>query len=251
MKFKTLSSGSKGNSSIVMCGNINLLIDTGISFLSLKTSLNNLGKKIDDITGILITHCHKDHTKGLTTIIKNTSLKVLIPEKMYPELSDILPRNRVIFIKDNNKLLDVNIKLIHTSHDVDCSVGYIIEYHGKSLVYITDTGYLSKRVLNNITNKNIYLIESNHDEEMLMNGPYPPFLKQRVISDKGHLSNRVTAEYLSEVVGNDTKYVLLAHLSEKNNTPELAFKTAKKAIKNHKIDLMIAKQDEESKLVEV
>ena len=73
MKFKTLSSGSKGNSSIVICGNITLLIDAGISFLSLKTSLNSLGKKIDDITGILITHCHKDHTKGLSTIIKNTS----------------------------------------------------------------------------------------------------------------------------------------------------------------------------------
>lgn len=251
MKFITLSSGSKGNSSIVMCGNINLIIDAGISFLSLKSSLNKLNKKIDDITGILITHCHKDHTKGLPTIIKNTALKVLIPEKMYPELSDMVPKNRVIFIKDNNKLLDVNIKLIHTSHDVDCSVGYIIEYQKKSLVYITDTGYLSKKVLNSITNKNIYLIESNHDEEMLMNGPYPPFLKQRVISDKGHLSNRVTAEYLNEVVGDDTKYVLLAHLSEKNNTPDLAFKTSKEAIKNHKISLMIAKQDEESELVEV
>lgn len=251
MKFKTLSSGSKGNCAIVICGNINLLIDIGISFLSLKTSLNNMNKKVEDITGILITHCHKDHTKGLTTIIKNTSLKVLIPEKMYPELSDIVPKNRVVFIKDNNKLLDVNIKLIHTSHDVECSVGYIIEYQNKSLVYITDTGYLSRRVLSSITNKNIYLIESNHDEEMLMNGPYPPFLKQRVISDKGHLSNRVTAEYLKEVVGNETKYILLAHLSEKNNTPDLAFKTTKKAIQNHKIDLMIAKQDEESKLIEV
>ena len=251
MKFKTLSSGSKGNCAIVICGNINLLIDIGISFLSLKTSLNNMNKKVEDITGILITHCHKDHTKGLSTVIKNTSLKVLIPEKMYPELSDIVPKNRVVFIKDNNKLLDVNIKLIHTSHDVECSVGYIIEYQNKSLVYITDTGYLSRRVLSSITNKNIYLIESNHDEEMLMNGPYPPFLKQRVISDKGHLSNRVTAEYLKEVVGNETKYILLAHLSEKNNTPDLAFKTTKKAIQNHKIDLMIAKQDEESKLIEV
>lgn len=251
MKFKTLSSGSKGNCAIVICGNIVLLIDAGISFLSLKESMKKLNKTVDDITGILITHCHKDHTKGLTTIIKNTSLKVLIPEEMYEELDDIVPRNRVIFIKDNNKLLDVNIKLIHTSHDVKCSVGYIIDYHEKSLVYITDTGYLNKRVLSNITNKNIYLIESNHDEEMLMNGPYPPFLKQRVISDRGHLSNRATAEYLKEVVGTDTKYILLAHLSEKNNNPELALKSAKSAIKNKSIDLIIAKQDEESKLIEV
>ena len=251
MKFRTFSSGSKGNSSIVICGNIVLLIDAGISFLSLKESMKNLNKKIDDITGILITHCHKDHTKGLAVILKNTSLKVLIPEKMYEELKDIVPKNRVIFIKDNNKLLDVNIKLLHTSHDVNCSVGYIIEYLGKSLVYITDTGYLSKRVLTSITNKNIYLIESNHDEEMLMNGPYPPFLKQRVISDKGHLSNRVTSEYLKEVVGKDTEYVLLAHLSEKNNTEELAYNSSKKVLKNKNIELMIARQDEESSLIEV
>ena len=251
MKFRTFSSGSKGNSSIVICGNIILLIDAGISFLSLKESMKNLNKKVDDITGILITHCHKDHTKGLATILKNTSLKVLIPEKMYDELRDIVPKNRVIFIKDNNKLLDVNIKLIHTSHDVNCSVGYIIEHLDKSLVYITDTGYLSKRVLNSITNKNIYLIESNHDEEMLMNGPYPPFLKQRVISDKGHLSNRATSEYLKELVGKDTKYILLAHLSEKNNTEELAFNSSKKVLKNKRVELMIARQDEESSLIEV
>jgi phosphoribosyl 1,2-cyclic phosphodiesterase len=251
MIFRTFSSGSKGNSSIVICGNIVLLIDAGISFLSLKESMKNLNKKVDDITGILITHCHKDHTKGLATILKNTSLKVLIPDKMYDELKDIVPKNRVIFIKDNNKLLDVSIKLIHTSHDVNCSVGYIIEYLDKSLVYITDTGYLSKKVLNSITNKNIYLIESNHDEEMLMNGPYPPFLKQRVISDKGHLSNRATSEYLKEVVGKDTKYILLAHLSEKNNTEELAFNSSKEVLKNKKVELMIARQDEESSLIEV
>ena len=251
MKFKTLSSGSKGNSSIVICGNITLLIDAGISFLSLKTSLNSLGKKIDDITGILITHCHKDHTKGLSTIIKNTSLKVLIPEKMYPELKELVPKNRVIFIKDNNKLLDVNIKLIHTSHDVECSVGYIIEYQNKSLVYITDTGYLSRRVLSSITNKNIYLIESNHDEEMLMNGPYPPFLKQRVVGDEGHLSNRQTCEYLKQIVGANTKYVFLAHISEKNNTQELVYNEASKVLKDKKIEIVIATQEEESKLLEI
>ena len=253
MKFRTFSSGSKGNSSIVICGNIILLIDAGISFLSLKESMKNLNKKVDDITGILITHCHKDHTKGLATILKNTSLKVLIPEKMYDELRDIVPKNRVIFIKDNNKLLDVNIKLIHTSHDVNCSVGYIIEHLDKSLVYITDTGYLSKRVLNSITNKNIYLIESNHDEEMVMEGPYPYILKQRVLSDKGHLSNITTAGYLQELVGNHTEKIILAHISENNNTEELALNTTLEALQEKNIDLpvLVAKQYESLEEVEV
>ncbi|MBR4618148.1 MAG: MBL fold metallo-hydrolase [Bacilli bacterium] len=251
MKFKTLASGSKGNSSVVMCGDIKLLIDAGISFLSLKEKLKKDNISIEDITAILITHSHQDHIKGLASLIKNTSLKVLIPEKMYDELSNIVPPNKVVYLKEKNKIKNVEIELIHTSHDVACSVGYIITYENKSLVYITDTGYLNRKVLKKITNKSLYLIESNHDEEMLMNGPYPPFLKQRVISDYGHLSNRTTASYLKEVTGDATKYVILAHLSEKNNTEELAYSTTSEALKNKEIDISIARQSEESKLIEV
>lgn len=251
MKFKTLASGSKGNCSIVICDNIKLIIDIGISYLSLKRKLEDLNISIDDITGILITHSHNDHIKGLASIIKRTNIKIFIPERMYEELSSIVPSNRIIYLKDNNSLKDVTINLIHTSHDVACSVGYIIAYKEKSLVYITDTGYINRKILPQITNKNIYLIESNHDEEMLMNGPYPPFLKQRVIGDYGHLSNKTTASYLQKIVGENTEYILLAHLSEKNNTEELAYETTKTALNNAKIDISIARQDEESKLIEV
>jgi phosphoribosyl 1,2-cyclic phosphodiesterase len=169
---------------------------------------------------------------------------------MYEEIQNIVPKNRVIFIKDKNKLTNVNIELIHTSHDVPCSVGFIITYDGKTLVHITDTGYINKKILPKITDKDLYLIESNHDEEMLMNGPYPPFLKQRVVGDEGHLSNRQTCEYLKQIVGKNTKYVFLAHISEKNNTHELVLKEAEKVLKKD-IEILIATQDEESKLIEV
>ena len=139
----------------------------------------------------------------------------------------------------------------HTSHDVICSVGFMITYDNKTLVHITDTGYLNKRILPKITNKDIVLIESNHDEEMLMNGPYPPFLKQRVVGDEGHLSNRQTCEYLKQIVGDNTKYVFLAHISEKNNTHEKVREEAEKIIKNKNLEILIATQDEESKLLEV
>lgn len=251
LKFKTLASGSKGNCAIVLCNNINLIIDAGVSYLTLKRNLEENQLDFSSFSGILITHSHSDHIKGLSSIIKHTKLKVLIPEAMYQELKEIIPNDRIIFIKDKNKLEDVEIDLIHTSHDTNCSVGYIITYNQKSLVYITDTGYINRKFLKMIEKKDIYLIESNHDETMLMNGPYPPFLKQRVLSDRGHLSNETTSSYLKQIVGGNTKYVLLAHLSEKNNTEELAYTTTKEKLADKNIEILIAYQDKPSPLIEV
>lgn len=146
---------------------------------------------------------------------------------------------------------DVNIELIHTSHDAPCSVGFIINYNNKSMVYVTDTGYINRKYLNKMTKKDLYLIESNHDEVMLMDGPYPRFLKERVISDKGHLSNKTTSKYLRKLVGDNTKYVILAHISEKNNTEELAYECTRKELENTNIEIIIAKQHEESQMIEV
>lgn len=251
LKFKILASGSKGNCAIVLCQDINLIIDVGISYLKIKNYLEDNNLSFSSFSGILITHSHSDHIKGLSSIIKHTKLKILIPEEMYPELKEIVPLNRIVFIKDKNSLKDVKIDLIHTSHDTACSVGYIITYHKKSLVYITDTGYINRKYLKMMTSKDIYLIESNHDEQMLMNGPYPPFLKQRVIGDRGHLSNETTSNYLQQIIGENTKYILLAHLSEKNNTEELAYNTTKEKLKNPNIKIMIAQQDKPSPLIEV
>ena len=145
----------------------------------------------------------------------------------------------------------IEIELIHTSHDTDYSVGFIITEKEKSMVYVTDTGYINRKFLAKMKNKDIYIIESNHDEAMLMDGPYPRFLKERVISDKGHLSNKTTARYLKQSVGEKTKYIVLAHLSEKNNTEELAYKETKEAVNNDNIKIIVAKQDEESELLEV
>ncbi len=251
MKVKTIASGSKGNCSIVLCNKTNLIIDMGISYLTLKRSLEENSLSFNDITGILITHSHKDHTKGLLSLIKHTKIKVYIPEKMYDELKEIVPKERCVFITDNFNINDVEIELIHTSHDTASSVGYIITFNNKSLVYVTDTGYINRKYLAKMTEKDIYIIESNHDEIMLMDGPYPRFLKERVISDKGHLSNKTTAKYLKKIIGKNTKYILLAHLSETNNTEELALNTTKEEINNQNIEVLVAKQNEESPMIEV
>ena len=217
MKVKTIASGSKGNCTIVLCEHANIIIDMGISYLTLKRSLEANSLSFQDFSGILITHCHKDHTKGLKTLLDKTPLKVYIPEKMYDSLKDIVPYPKCVMIDDNFFIEDVQIELIHTSHDAPYSVGYIIEAQGKSLVYVTDTGYINRKYLAKMVGKDAYIIESNHDEVMLMDGPYPRFLKDRVISDKGHLSNKTTAKYLKKIVGKNTKNIILAHLSEKNN----------------------------------
>ena len=251
MKFKTIASGSKGNCSIVLCDNTNLIIDMGISYLTLKRSLEENSLSFADFTGILITHCHKDHTSGLTSLIKHTNLEVYIPEEMYDSLKEYVPYAKCKFIEDKFNINDVEIELIHTSHDAPYSVGYIIEHNNKSLVYVTDTGYINRKYLNKMVNKNLYLIESNHDEIMLMDGPYPRFLKERVISDKGHLSNKTTAGYLKKIVGPNTKQIMLAHLSEKNNTEEKALESIEEINLDKSIKVNIARQHEESELIEV
>lgn len=251
MKFKTIASGSKGNCSIVLCNETKIIIDMGISYLTLKKSLEENSLSFDQFTGILITHNHKDHINGLASLVKKTNLSVFIPQDMYDGLKEFLPKDRCIFVDDIFNINGVKIELIHTSHDAPCSVGFIISHQEKSMVYVTDTGYINRKYLNKMTKKDLYLIESNHDEIMLMDGPYPRFLKERVISDTGHLSNKTTSKYLKKIVGENTKYVILAHISEKNNTEDLAYECTKNELGDTKIKIIVAKQYEESPLIEV
>lgn len=251
MKVQTIASGSKGNCTIVLCNDTNLIIDMGISYLTLKNSLEENSLSFDIFNGILITHCHKDHTKGLSSLIKKTNIPVYIPEKMYDSIKEYVPYPRCIIIDDEFYINDIKINLLHTSHDAPCSVGFIIRNNDKSLVYITDTGYINRKILNNIVGKDCYIIESNHDEVMLMDGPYPRFLKERVISDKGHLSNITTAKYLKKIVGKNTKNIILAHRSETNNTEEKILEAINNVELDKNINIYIARQNEEGPLIEV
>ena len=251
MKFKVLASGSKGNCTVIMTDEAKIIIDMGISYQTLKKSLEEDSLSLNDFTGILITHCHKDHTNGLASLVKHTKLKVYIPIKMYDSLKELISKDDCIFIEDNFKINDIKIELIHTSHDAPASVGYIIENNNKSLVYVTDTGYINRKYLNKMTEKECYIIESNHDEKMLMDGPYPRFLKERVISDKGHLSNTTTAKYLQKIIWDNTKRIVLAHWSETNNTEELAYNTTKDLLNDKDIEVLVAKQHESTPIIEV
>lgn len=252
MKIKVLASGSKGNSTLIRTDKINLLIDCGVTYQYLSNELEKVDMTPKDLDAILITHTHSDHIKGLSSLVKKTGLKVFILEEMLDEIKSKVPYDNINYYTNPLYIEDLKIELIRISHDVD-GVGFIIESNGRNLVYITDTGYINRKYLPKMKNKNVYVIESNHDEEMLMEGPYPYILKQRVISDHGHLSNNTTASYLQEIIGDRTSKIVLAHISENNNTEELAYKTTKDMLEENNLDkeVIIAKQYESLDEIEV
>ena len=165
----------------------------------------------------------------------------------YIENYELIDKN-IINIKD------MTIEVIKTSHDASDSNGYIVNNNDNSIVYITDTGYINKKYYDKLKNKDVYIMESNHDIEMLNNGSYPYELRKRIYGDKGHLSNLDSSKYLSDFIGDKTKYIMLAHLSEENNTEELAYSTLVEKLtnKNCLIDnIIICRQNEETEVVEV
>lgn len=245
MKITILGSGSKGNSTLIEIENIKILIDVGFSYRTLKEKLASIHVDPLTIDYILITHDHSDHIYGLKTYLKNYKPFVYMSKKIADAFFDYKYEN-LIYIEDELKINDITITTLETSHDATDSCGYLITYKDESLVQITDTGYINPKILNQIMNKTYYIFESNHDINMLLNGKYPIHLQHRILSDRGHLSNDLAGSYLARIVGPDTKKVVLAHLSEENNTPELALDTVKEKLKeqNVKVDLITASQYE-------
>ena len=255
MKVCLLSSGSKGNSCLVISNNTKILIDIGTTSTYVINELDKLNIKPDEINAILITHNHVDHIHGLKSFIKKYKTKVYVTEKLLGLLEEEIGSFDYELYQDKQAIIgDLRINTIRTSHDAGEQMGFIIKDNKKSMVYITDTGYINNKYYEDLSNKNLYILESNHDVLMLKNGPYPYFLQQRVLSDKGHLSNDQASNYLCKFIGDNTKTIVLAHLSEKNNTPEKALETLNKHLDDNNIkfnNIIIAKQNEPTKVIEV
>lgn len=229
MKICVLASGSKGNVTYIETDKTKSLIDIGMSCKYVEDKLKEINVNPSEIQRIFITHAHSDHINGLRVFLKKYNPTVYLTEKMEEEINLII--DSTIYITKETQIEDLTIIPIKTSHDANDSQGYVFKSNNKSLMYMTDTGYIHTKNFSKLKNHDIYILESNHDVEMLMNGKYPYHLKQRILGDKGHLSNKDSAYYLSEFTTDKTKKVILAHLSENNNDKDKALEAYHKAFK--------------------
>lgn len=242
-KVIPLFSGSSGNSVYIKYGEDEVLIDAGVSCKMLSNALNSIGTDLQNIKALFITHEHSDHIKGLEVISKNFNIPVYINEKSLKAIQDtctnsVISKNACVKnALDYADIGEIHADIFKTPHDASGSVGYRFTFSdGTSLGYATDIGYITKSIASSLFGCNTVLLESNHDVQMLKNGPYPFYLKERILSAKGHLSNADCAAFLPFLYKNGTKKVILSHLSEHNNTPYIAYGTSLDALSEAGID---------------
>ena len=241
--FYNLFSSSSGNCSYIETESTKLLIDCGLSAKKIEESLKQLNSSLSKINGILITHEHSDHTKALKTICKNYDIPVYANKLTWQNMTkcgEISSDLKFHFEKEESKIFDdVVVNSFGVSHDAINPQFYTFECEGKRVSILTDTGYVSDKMIDYVKDSHTIVYESNHEENVLLSGPYPWTTKQRILSDMGHLSNTDSANYLTKIVGDNTKNVFLAHLSEQNNTKELARMAADMTLKHKDIDCIL------------
>ena len=239
MKVCVLSSGSKGNSTLVITDKVKILIDLGTTTSYVEAALNNLNVDV----------------KEISVFIKRYNPVILVTEDMKNVLEKELGNFRYEYYEDKKAIIgDLTVNVIKTSHDAEESIGFVLTNNNSSMVYITDTGYINQKYFKILSNNNLYVLESNHDIKMLMDGPYPYYLQQRVRGDKGHLSNKQASDYLCKFIGDNTRKIVFAHISEKNNSEEKVLETFKEVMDENNIDfndIIIARQNEATEVIEV
>ncbi|MBR5093501.1 MAG: MBL fold metallo-hydrolase [Oscillospiraceae bacterium] len=243
MRIHVFSSGSGGNCLLLVDNDTKIMIDAGISKRRTEAALTALGYHMADIGGVLITHEHSDHIYGLVPIVKCWGTPVYAPHTVANRLRGAFPvleeHIRIVPTGAPFLLGGLQILAFHTSHDTDESVGYRIE---GSAVYghATDTGVVTDEMRDALRGADTVLLESNHDEQLLRDGPYPFYLKKRILSERGHLSNAACAAFARELAESGTRRIVLAHLSQENNRPELAMAETERALRGTGAELFCA-----------
>lgn len=261
MIFCSLYSGSSGNSMFVSSGNANILIDAGMAGKNIEKALNDIGQNPAELDGIFVTHEHSDHVKGVGVLSRKYNVPVYTNELTWKAMQNIvgnIKEHNIRLIDEGTVTIkDLDILSYKIPHDAAAPQGYAIYNGNKKISIATDLGHYSEEVRRNIEDADVVLLESNHDVEMLKFGPYPYTLKRRVLSDVGHLSNEDCGRAIANLVdGTRRKRVILGHLSETNNYPELAYQTVVNILKENKIDLTkdigltVARRDMPSNYVE-
>ena len=255
----TLYSGSTGNAAYLETPTARILIDAGKCTRTLLSSLKSIGVDVDTLDAIFVTHEHNDHIASLEVLTKKHPVPVHILYKSALRFKDTQPEALCKCLRLYEKapfttqVGDVTVTSFVTPHDSRASVGYRFEFfdgeHTVRIGYATDIGYITEEIREGLTGCEAVVLESNHDVDMLMNGPYPYDLKLRIRGKRGHLSNRDCADFAAELAGQGTTHFLLAHLSEENNYPDLAHDETFSALAGYDTTLRIAAPHEVTMLV--
>ena len=227
MRFCSLASSSKGNCHIVYDDDEILLVDMGISLKDLEEKFNRLKLNMNNISGVIISHEHSDHTKGVLSLVRKYNVPVYCHYDAADRIIEKCKISSLCVVRFNEikfKVGNFYVEPFKVSHDVFC-VGFNISEKTNKISIVTDLGYTTNEIVEKLYDSRLVVLEANHDEQMVINGSYHPALKQRVLSKVGHLSNISSARVIAELAQHGVRQVLLAHLSEENNTPTLCYST--------------------------
>jgi phosphoribosyl 1,2-cyclic phosphodiesterase len=232
MQLHILASGSTGNSVLIELGRRKLLIDAGISARRIERSLAEVGISVSALDGLLITHEHSDHIKGIQTLMKKHHLPVYARAATWEAMGglDKIPSECRRELGERLDIGGVKIEPFPISHDAVDPVGYCFYYQDVKWVIATDLGVITRGAAEALAYADVAILEANHDVEMLQTGPYPYFLKQRIKSKQGHLSNHDAGQILAHIPRKPVMQVFLAHLSKQNNRPHLAERTVSQVL---------------------
>lgn len=235
LKYSVLASGSTGNATYITTENTKLLVDAGLSGKQLEALFTTIGENPADLQGILVTHEHADHIKGLGVFARRYKLPIYANAKTWVELDSLCGKIDVaqrfhLEREEHIQIGDIEIESYGVSHDAVEPMAYCFYHGGKKLSLSTDMGYVSERIKGTLQDSDVLIFESNHDVEMVRMCHYPWNIKRRILSDVGHLSNEASGEALAEIISDRTKKVYLAHLSKDNNMRELARMTVQQVL---------------------
>lgn len=241
--FCTLASGSEGNCYVYVSGRQRILVDAGKNTRYINQRLGELALSVGDLTHILITHSHSDHVSALPVLLKHTRATLVCSHGTFTAIASRLPCGVPVTLFNPGEELalgEIPAKTFSTSHDAPGSCGYVLGRGAEQVAVCTDLGTMSGDLFETIRGSGTVLLECNHDVQRLWNGSYPYPLKQRILSDRGHLSNAFSAKVAVRLCQTGTRRLLLAHLSAENNTPQLALSAVRGALEQAGLEAHVA-----------
>lgn len=263
MELCSIASGSSGNCICVGTDECHLLVDAGISGKRIEVGLNSIDLKTEEMQGILITHEHGDHIAGLGVLARRYGLPLYATAGTIEAIKHTASVGKIdetlfreVHAGEEFTIGDMTIEPIAISHDAAEPVAYKMTQPGKSMAVMTDLGKYDENIVEKLKNLDVLLLEANHDVHMLQVGSYPYPLKQRILGERGHLSNELSGRLLGEVLHDHFKTVVLGHLSKENNYEELAYETVRLEVtlgenpyRGDDFPMYVAKRDEPSQMI--